>query len=345
MAKAKKLPSGNWRVQASVTIDGKTIRKSFTKSDKKQAEISALEWQNKIFKYCDEPTQLTLGEAMERYIESRRNILSPVSIATYEKIKRNYFTKLQDKKLSNISQNMLQAEINELSGKLSPKSVRSIWGLISATIKHSTGETINIVLPKKQKIIYATPDLQTALKILEVCKGTEIELPVTLALKFGLRVSEICGLKWSAIYDDYIVIDNVIVSYDTEKYEKSPKSAAGNRKIPLPPDVKALIYAQPKINDYVIQKNGNAIGAMFRRILDKNNIPRCRFHDLRHAAASAMALLNIPDRYAMKIGGWDTPEVLHSIYQQTFTQEELSFSKMLSEFFTENAHKISHENQ
>ena len=343
MAKAKKLPSGNWRVQASVTVDGKTVRKSFTSIDKKQAEISALEWQNKIFKYNNEPTQLTLGEAMEKYIDSRRNVLSPVSIATYEKIKKNYFVELQGKKLSNISQNMLQAEINKLSGKLSPKSVRSIWGLISATIKHSTNETINITLPKKKKIIYATPDLQTSLKILEACKGSEIELPVTLALRLGLRISEICGLKWSAVHDDYIVINNVVVSYGKEEYEKSPKSVAGNRKIPLPPDIKDLINAQPKINDYVIQKNSKAIGAMFRRILAKNNIPHCRFHDLRHATASAMALLNIPDRYAMKIGGWDSPDVLHSIYQQTFTEEELAFSKILSDFFTKNAHEISHE--
>lgn len=343
MAKAKKLPSGNWRVQASITVDGKKVRKSFTAADKKQAEISALEWQNKMFKYNNEPTELTLGEAINKYIDSRRNVLSPVSIATYEKIKKNYFAELQGKRLSNISQNMLQAEINRLSGKLSPKSVRSIWGLISATIKHSTGETVNVVLPKKQKIIYATPDLQTSLSILEACKGTDIELPVTLALRLGLRVSEICGLKWSAVYSDYIVVNNVIVSYGAEEYEKSPKSAAGNRKIPLPPDIKDLINRQPKINDYVVQKNSKAIGATFRRILQKNGIPHCRFHDLRHATASAMALLNIPDRYAMKIGGWDSPDILHSIYQQTFTQEELAFSKMLSDFFTKNAHENSHE--
>lgn len=343
MAKAKKLPSGNWRVQASATIDGKLIRKSFTASDKKRAEIAALEWQNKIYKFANEPTQLTLGEAIERYIDSRRNVLSPVTIATYEKIKKNYFVEMQSKKLSNISQNMLQGEINQLCEKLSPKTIRSVWGLISATIKNATNETINVTLPKKRKIIYSTPDLQTSLKILSACKGTEIELPVTLALRLGLRISEICGLKWSAIYEDYIVIDNVIVSYGTEEYEKTPKSAAGNRKIPLPQDIKDLINSQPKINDYVVPKNSKAIGAMFRRILANNNIPHCRFHDLRHATASAMALLNIPDRYAMKIGGWDSPDVLRSIYQQTFTKEELAFSKLLSDFFTQNAHDISHE--
>ena len=334
MAKAKKLPSGNWRVQASATIEGKTVRKSFTDFDKKKAELAALEWQNKMFKYYEDSSSLTLKEAIEKYIDSRRNILSPVTIATYEKIQRNYFIDLQEKALSRLTQNLLQNEVNNLSKSLSPKSVKNIWGLISAAIKHSTKETISVTLPKKQKIIYATPDLKASLNILQAAKGTEIELPVTLALRLGLRVSEICGLKWSAVYEDYIVINNVIISYNTSRYEKSPKSSAGNRKIPLPEDIKELINNQPKINDYIVQKNANAIGAMFRRILKKNNLPPCRFHDLRHATASAMALLNIPDRYAMKIGGWDSPEILHSIYQQTFTEEELKFSKMLTEFFT-----------
>lgn len=344
MAKATKLPSGNYRVQASAMIDGKLCKRSFTSSDKRQAEAMALEWQQQVFKLNTDPTQITLGEAITKYIDSRRNILSPVSIATYEKIKKNYFKDLQKRKLSTLSEYVLQLEINKLSGSLSPKSVRSIWGLVSAAIKHSTKETIKITLPQKQKLIYATPDMQTAAKILEACKDTKIELPVTLALRLGLRMSEICGLKWSAVRGEYIIINNVVVDYGKEKFEKKPKTTAGNRKIPLPEDIKNLIYAQPQVNEYVVQPNSKAIGAMFRRILAKNNIPHCRFHDLRHANASVMALLNIPDKYAMKIGGWENLEVLRSIYQQTFTAEEIAFSKMVSDFFLSTHHETHHEN-
>lgn len=121
MAKAKKLPSGSWRVQASITVNGKTVRRSFTAVDKKTAEMAAIEWQSEKIKYENSPNGQTLGEAIDKYINSRRNVLSPVSIATYEKIKRNYFVELQDRRLSNITKNMLQSEVNELSGKLSPQ--------------------------------------------------------------------------------------------------------------------------------------------------------------------------------------------------------------------------------
>ena len=151
MAKAKQLPSGNWRVQASATIEGKTIRKSFTSVDKKKAELSALEWQNKMFKYYEDSSSLTLKEAIDKYIDSRRNILSPVTVATYEKIQRNYFLSLQEKPLSRLTHNLLQSEVNNLSETLSPKSVKNIWGLISAAIKHSTNETVILHCLKNKK--------------------------------------------------------------------------------------------------------------------------------------------------------------------------------------------------
>ena len=44
MAKARKLPSGNWRCLVRKTIDGKQISKSFTAPTKKEAEFLAAEW-------------------------------------------------------------------------------------------------------------------------------------------------------------------------------------------------------------------------------------------------------------------------------------------------------------
>lgn len=333
LAKAKKLPSGNWRVQASKSVNGKVIKKSFTYPDKKTAEFEAAKWQSELFSYAN--SNITLKKAIEIYIENRRSILSPTTIASYERIAKNHFKNLQAKLLSNITPNAIQAEINTMSKTLSPKSIRNAYGLLSAAIKEATGESISIRLPRSQKIVYSTPDREASQNILNAAKGTDIELPVTLALRLGLRISEICGLKWCNVRDDYIIIDNVIISYGSERYEKRPKSAAGTRKVPISEDIKKLIDSQPQINEYVYQKNANAIGSAFRRMLKKHNLPACRFHDLRHANASAMALLGIPERYAMSIGGWDTPSVLRQIYQQTFTDAEKDFARKVDEYFTQ----------
>lgn len=38
------------------------------------------------------------------------------------------------------------------------------------------------------------------------------------------------------------------------------------------------------------------------------------FHDLSHLNASVMALLRVPDKYAMEHGGWKTDKVIKSIH-------------------------------
>ena len=67
MAKAKKLPSGSWRVQASITLDGNLIRRSFTAASKDKAELLAKEWQVKQ-EELSSPENITFSEALKRYI-------------------------------------------------------------------------------------------------------------------------------------------------------------------------------------------------------------------------------------------------------------------------------------
>lgn len=67
MAKAKKLPSGNWRVQV---YDSNTKKyKSFTAKTKKEAEYKAAEYSLNSHK-DNSYENITLKEAYKRYIAS-----------------------------------------------------------------------------------------------------------------------------------------------------------------------------------------------------------------------------------------------------------------------------------
>lgn len=76
MAKAKKLPSGNWRVQASKVIDGKQVRKSFTAPDKRKAELQAAQWLDSIEEYSNTES-ITLRQAYERYMGQKARYYLP----------------------------------------------------------------------------------------------------------------------------------------------------------------------------------------------------------------------------------------------------------------------------
>lgn len=330
MAKAKKLPSGSWRVQAAITVDKKIYRKSFTAPTKREAEMKAIEWQGSAVVI---PSEVTLRQACERYILKRSNVISPVTAKTYQGYMHRYLTEYMNYPISKLAKINLQAIFNEMAGNLSPKTLKNVYGFFKAALGENN-IAVNIKLPKVQKKIYSVPGPKTAKQILEAVKGTDIEVPVNLALRCGLRMSEVCGLKWSKVYEKYIVIDSVYVKFGDEYIEKPPKSVAGNRKVPITKDIYDMIMALPKDGERIYTKTPDHIRKQLHRILKDNELPDMRYHDLRHGFASAMAANGVPERYAMSIGGWDTPKVLHEIYEQTFSEIEEEYVKRIDNYFT-----------
>ena len=110
MAKATKLPSGNWRVL--VYANGR--RKSFTASTKKEAEYEASQWLMSETNYDD----MSVRKAMEKYIENRSAVASPTSIRNLKGYLRNNYTEhILDMKISQIKSEDIQREVNEMSKK------------------------------------------------------------------------------------------------------------------------------------------------------------------------------------------------------------------------------------
>lgn len=83
MAKAKKLPSGSWRVQVFSYKDatGKNHYESFTAPTKAEAEMIAAEF--KASKDRKSKHDLTVEEAVNGYIQAKDGVLSPTTIREY----------------------------------------------------------------------------------------------------------------------------------------------------------------------------------------------------------------------------------------------------------------------
>ena len=101
MAKAKKLPSGNWNVRVFDGTDenGKEHFKSFTAATKKQAEYLAAEYAAHKKQRIE---SMTVGEAIDRYIASKDSVLSPTTINEYKKMRKNYLQSLMPIRIDRI---------------------------------------------------------------------------------------------------------------------------------------------------------------------------------------------------------------------------------------------------
>ena len=113
MATAKKLPSGKYRALVYIgTFNGKRKYKSFTAPTKKEAEYLAAEYKMSN-KTKNEPLSITLGEAYDKYIDSKEYILSPSTVREYKRARRTDFNKLMNLPLRDLTNDVVQSAVNE----------------------------------------------------------------------------------------------------------------------------------------------------------------------------------------------------------------------------------------
>lgn len=340
MPKAKKLPSGNWRVQVSTgkkDENGKYKYISITRPTEKEALYAALEFDLK-HKTNYQPLKMTLKEACEKYVANKTAILSPSTITGYKRLIKNNLQGLMDVPLEKLTMELIQNEINIESIGHSPKTVRNIHGFLSSVLKEFHSDfVLRTKLPQKQQYIPNVPTHEEVKKILKCTKGTSVEVPVLFAVWLGLRMSEIRGLKYSDINlkNETITIKRAIVDADGGAIEKQTKTYSGTRTLPIPPYIinKLQIKNISDKNAFICPLGGKAIYKKFSKLLEDNEITHFRFHDLRHINATIMLSLNIPDKYAMKRMGHSTPNMLKNVYQHIMSDEEKRINDVISDYF------------
>ena len=348
---ATKVSEGRYKTTVYLGLDelGKRKQKAFYAPTADEADFLALEYKLKK-RQEEDPLQMTLRKGIEYYIASKDAILSPTTIQGYRICLNNRFQALMEEQLKDIDSKRLQEAINreaklisERGRKISVKTLKNAASLVISTVNYFfPDKRIRVKFPQQKNVQYATPNGEALQRIFEATKGTSIEIPVLLAAWLSLRASEICGLKWSDVHDDYIEINEAKVYANKQQYSKAPKTESSNRKIPLPKYIKDVLDQQERKGIYVTEMTGQAIYKKFVTVLAERGLPHCRFHDLRHANASIMLQLGIPDKYAQKRGGWASEKVLKKVYQQTFEEEEIKVAKQIDQYFDTLIHTDIH---
>lgn len=328
MATAKKRGK-NWRVRVYDKTTGKY--KSFTAPTKNEAEKLGTEFLESRREKQDN-SKVTVYKAMTAYINERNNILSPASIDKYERTRDKQFSKdFLNTKVSKLTNELIQKEINRISGIYSPKTVKNAYNFLYTVIKKYRLDLCNnIMLPKVQ---IKHKELATVEEIIRIFKNDRIEIVVLLALCLGLRKEEIRGLKKSDFKNNVMTINRVVIDVKGERIEKeNAKTILSKRQLKVPEYIMNMINEID--GEYITEMSGQAIYKHFSRVMKKNGYNMC-FHDLRHVNASVMLALKVPNKYAMERGGWATDETLKKVYQQTFSDERQKFDSLIDNYFEE----------
>ena len=341
MPTARKTKSGTWRCQAfdhvEITPEGtkKYIHKSFTARTKYEAERLAREFMENRGK---QSSDLTLNQAIDKYIEIKKNTLSPSTISGYRDIQRLYFGKLLKKRLSEITQEDLQAQINNLAADHKEKTCRNALGLFSAVMDAFIPDRhLRVKIPIHSEPEYYTPTDDDVRRILKEIRQSTLRKAVLLAAFGTMRRSEISGLKYSDIEGNLITIRRARVCDETGAIvvKDYPKNLSSHRTIEYPDFVIAEVLKGKKgDDDFIVPISPRSISLGFSRVRNRLGLPYFRFHDLRAYSVSAAHAIGIPDSYIMERGGWKTDGTLKRVYRRTMSDKSKEMSQKLNAHYT-----------
>ena len=331
---ARKLPSGSWFCR--VRIDGQDI--SITRPTEKEAIAEAMALKAGIKDAEKRPKRITLTQAIDNYIDARRNIVSPSTIRGYRIIQNNRFQSMMNRDITAISQEQWQRTVNAEAKKFSAKTITNSWRFIASVIAEATGKVITVQLPQivSNERPWLTPEQVT--DFVAAVKGTNIEIPALLALS-SLRCSELLDLKWSDINLSRNTIRvNGSAVYDEDGklvHKKENKNTTSRRTVPIiPPLHQALSSATPK-GEYVVTLTPNWIYKSINAICAENDLPLVGIHGLRHSFASLAFHLNMPEKVAMQIGGWANDATMKKIYTHLSQADVASHAEAFTSFFND----------
>lgn len=319
--KPRKLSSGKWFIQLRLGKRSLSITDPDKKTCIRRATAAKAQYKAELLQLpkSEKKTCRTLTEAIDYYLESKSNVLSPATLRSYRIIQKNRFQNIMQRRVSEIDPKEWQRIVNEEAQKCSPKTLKNAFAFLCSVVRMETGERVPPVqLPQliKSERAYLKPD--EIKKFVETIKADrEFAVPALLALS-SLRISEISALNWENIEEEpqFIHVSGAVVFNEYNSYErkKQNKNYSSNREVPiLIPELLETIQRDRKPSGPVL-RDQNSLRKAVHAACSRAGVTDVSVHGLRHSFASLAYHLGVPERVTMEIGGWSDHGTMHRIY-------------------------------
>lgn len=334
MTGSLQIKNGKYYMVLNSTENGKRKQKWLStglteKGNKRKAEqmlretLRQHELQDGIVK-----SDVLFADYIRLWLADAKRKVDPVTYQGYEVLTNSqilpYFLQ-NGVKLQDITSDVLQTYIDEKQtcgridgrGGLSPSSIRRHKNILNQTLNKAVKEKLLLSnpcqfldLPKTERYqssYYSAAQLQ---RLFDAIRDEPLYPLVRITAMYGLRRSELLGLKWDSIdFDGNRLTIRHTVSQVTKPVEKDKtKNSSSFRSFPLVDEAKKIFLAAKeregqnrrlfkkdyRENDYVFKWDDGHLYApeyvsqKFAKLLKKYGLPHIRFHELRHSCASLL---------------------------------------------------------
>lgn len=204
----------------------------------------------------------------------------------------------------------------------------------------------SLILPKKRKPqvrLLTKPETSRLKEYLAQNDGLS-SLGIALPLFTGLRLGELCGLRWSDIdLEEKTLCVNRIVQRianqdgrGTRLVVTAPKSASSQRLIPLPDCLIERLRCHLRNKDCYLFSGSQkpleprTMQYRFQSVLKKEKLPSIHFHALRHMFATNCVELGFDIKSLSEILGHASVEITLNHYVHSSLEKKKAFMNRLS---------------
>lgn len=334
--KAKKMSSGNYFIRLRLGGEEICITEQTEKECIRQAQFIKSEYLAGKREADSNQKFPTLSESIDKYIEDRKNILSPLTVRGYRIIQKNRFKDIMEIPVDQITD--WQRIINREAGTCAPKTLKNAWGFVRSVVEDVIGK-----FPPEVRLPAPIPPDQPFLMPEEIkvfvtaVQDTKYAIPCFLALS-SLRASEIEALDWKDIPQNpqFIHVSGaVVLNADNKKVrKKSNKNTTSTRNVPVMiPELSEALERDRKPTGSLMGMHQNSLRYGIAKICRENDLPNVGIHGLRHSFASLAYHLQIPEKIAMEIGGWSDSTTMHKIYTHIAKSDISRYQTKMTDFF------------
>lgn len=292
-------------------------------------------------------TGLRVKDYFDEWLLSISGRIKESTLANYKmKIRKHLLPDFGGMKYEMLNTKEVQMFVQKrLQSGFSPKYVADILVVFKSMTKYVSREygydnpLINVTLPKTMKksdVRILEPQEQQKLTNYLYQNRNRTDLGIMLSLYTGLRIGELCSLRWSDIdlKKRTLTVRHTLQRIScpdngsaTRLIITEPKSASSARMIPLPQCL--LSFLQQFLSDkedFVLSGTQNPIEPRtmqyrFAALLKKLGLPSVHFHSLRHLFATNCIQTGFDIKSLSEILGHSSVEItlnryVHSSFEQ-----------------------------
>ena len=340
------------------------------KGNKKRAEAFLQEQRRSFQEDVPITGDVLFADFMEQWLTVIKSSVAVTTFASYSNMVKKvivpYFRERQIALQELSAKHIQDFYLKELE-RVSASSVIHYHANIHKALKYAvkidlipTNPADKVERPKKNAFKGSYYSAEEIHALTEIAEGTKLEIPVLLASFYGLRRSEVLGLKWDAIdfEENTLEIKHIVTqaSIDGKKVlvqADRAKTKSSLRTLPLVPPIRDRLlmlkgqqetyrrlcgksYNREYLGYLCVDEIGNIIrpnyvSEQFPKLLEKNGLRPIRFHDLRHSCASLLLANGVPMKQIQEWLGHSDFSTTANIYAHLDYASKLSSAQAMLE--------------